>query len=92
MLELSEPRLRQELANAEMARLQERAWRRFLLSGFLAAVGWVFIGAVIMAASFHTTDPVQGDILFKLSLAVGYGGAFFTILAFYVRGAERGEW
>ena len=92
MIKLSESRIRQELAHAEMARLQEHAGRRVLLAGFLAAVTWILIGAVIMASAFHTTDQVWGDILFKLALAVGYGGAFFTILAFYVRGANRDDW
>jgi len=86
-----------ERQQAELRRAQEReASERLQIRPILVILAvcflWQLAGAGLMLASAHTTDVRIGNALFAAAFAVGYGGAFFSLVVFYVRGQERGDW
>lgn len=50
------------------------------------------IGAVIIGAGWHTTDPQWGHICVLTGLIVGYGGITWALARAYRAGEERGDW
>ena len=45
-----------------------------------------------MLLSAWVTRPSVGQALFAGAFAVGYGGAFFSLMVYYVHGRDRGDW
>lgn len=43
-------------------------------------------------ASALTSNTTTGQALFAAAFAVGYSGAFFHLIVYYVRGRDRGDW
>ncbi|HEX6643263.1 MAG TPA: hypothetical protein VF037_01215 [Gemmatimonadales bacterium] len=75
---------------AEIAAGEERARRQLPL--LLAACwGWNLLGAVCFGWAAHIDDGFLGDTWMLTGFALGYGGSLFTVIAYYVRRAERGE-
>jgi hypothetical protein len=69
-----------------------RSRRWFLFRVGVIYLLWLIAGCVMMGWSFRVRSVRYANLLFELSFAVGYGGMFFTAIAAYVRGRERGEW
>ncbi len=57
-----------------------------------ACMGWCAIGLFFLAWSFHTTDEMLGRAAFWGGLGVGNGGMIFTLLRYYRKGEDRGDW
>jgi hypothetical protein len=92
LLTLSPERLAAESARAAEIDAGERAVRRELVGVLLVCWAWIGAGTVCIAWALHATSSTTGTIAMALGLGVGYGGSFFTLVAYYVRGAERGDW
>ena len=75
---------------AEIAEGEERA-RRELPLLLAACWGWNLLGAACFGWAARIDDGFQGVAWMLTGFAIGYGGSFFTIIAYYVRRAERGE-
>jgi hypothetical protein len=84
-------RIAMEIRRAEAIRQSHRAHQRFLLKGLAVCFLWTLAGLVLLGLSFHLTNLAYAELCFYLSFAVGYGGMFFTVVGFYVRGRELGE-
>lgn len=92
LIRIPEERQRSEV---ERARLREELGRtagRTGLTILAICAAWQLAGAGLMLLSARVTDETAGQALFATAFAVGYGGAFFTLVYYYVRGQERGEW
>lgn len=92
LLRIPEERQRSELARARLQEQLERTAGRTVLTILAICTGWQLAGAGLMLLSARVTDGIIGQALFATSFAVGYGGAFFTLVYYYVRGQERGDW
>ena len=53
---------------------------------------WMLLGAIPLAWSFHTTDVLYGRAAFAAGIGIANGGIIFTLLGFYRRGEQRGDW
>jgi hypothetical protein len=69
---------------------EERAGRELILL-LVLCWGWNLLGALCFGWAAHITDGVLGGRWMLIGLAVGYGGSLFTVIAYHVRRAERGE-
>ena len=86
--------LRAEMA-ARNRRLAEEAdgdKRRDVVLTAVRCLGWMAAGVVCLLWSFHTTDMAYGRAAFFAGLGIGNGGIIFTLLGFYRRGEQRGDW
>jgi hypothetical protein len=78
--------------NRRLAEEADGDKRRDALLTALACLGWMLLGLFCLAWSFHTTDPVYGRAAFFAGIGIGNGGIVFTLLGFYRRGEQRGDW
>jgi hypothetical protein len=78
--------------NRELAERADADKRRDVVLTALRCVGWMLLGAFPLAWSFHTTDPVLGRGAFAAGIGIANGGIIFTLLHFYRRGEQRGDW
>ena len=58
----------------------------------LLCLFWMGAGVACLLWSFHTTDMAYGRAAFYGGIGLGNGGIIFTLLSFYRRGEERGDW
>ncbi len=91
LLVIPEERRARELRRAQERELLEGSSGRPVWICLLILVAWQLIGAALMLASFNVSQRRIADVLFSASFAVGYGGAFFSLIAYYVRGRDRGD-
>jgi amino acid transporter len=70
----------------------ERDRRRALILSGLACLAWAFLGLVVFAFAFHTTDAGMAEIYRWAAYVVTYGGVSFTLLRAYRAGEKRGDW
>ena len=89
MLVLPDDRIAAEAKRAEEIGWGERDARRELILLLVACWAWQLLGAALFGWATHIGDEKTGAILMASGLVVGYGGAYFTIVAFYARRAER---
>lgn len=92
LLAIPEERKRLELRHAQEREEAENQSFRTLVLPLLVFALWQCIGALLMLASAHTQSTSNGQVLFAAAFAVGYGGAFFHLIVYYVQGRERGDW
>lgn len=92
LIRIPEERQRSELERARLREDLERTGGRTGLTVFAIWAGWQLAGVALMLLSARVADPLAGQALFATAFAVGYGGAFFTLVYYYVRGQERGDW
>lgn len=92
LLTIPEERQRRELQNAKAREAAEQQRIRTLVIPLVIFASWQLIGALLILASAHANDVVIGRALFAAAFAVGYGGAFFHLMVYYVRGRERDDW
>ena len=78
--------------NRELAAHADRDRRRDTVWTAVRCVLWMLLGAVLLAWSFHTTDPAYGRAAFAAGIGIANGGVIFTLLGFYRRGEQRGDW
>jgi hypothetical protein len=83
-------RIAQERATAE--REATRISRRALFRASAECLIGAAIGAVIIGAGWHTTDPDWGHICVLAGLIVGYGGITWALARAYRAGEARGDW
>lgn len=92
LIRIPEERQRSEVERARLREELERAAGRAGLTILAICAVWQIAGAGLMLLSARLTDANAGQALFATAFAVGYGGAFFTLVYYDVRGKERGEW
>ena len=78
--------------NRKLALEAEDDRRRDAVFTALRCLLWVVLGALPLAWAFHTTDPVYGRAAFVAGIGIANGGVIFTLLGFYRRGEQRGDW
>lgn len=92
LLSIPEERQRREAQQAEAREVSERLRIRTVLVPLFIFAFWQVVGAGFMLASAHVADARMGQAYFSAAFAVGYGGAFFHLMVYYVRGRERDDW
>jgi hypothetical protein len=92
LLCISDERQAAELRRAAALARYGRRLRRELVGVLLICWRWMLLGALCLAWAVHATDAAEAEMAWSLGFGVGYGGSFFTLVAWYVRGAERGDW
>jgi hypothetical protein len=70
----------------------ERDRRWALIRSGLACLVWAFLGLVVFAFAFHTTDAGMAEIYRWGAYVVTYGGVSLTLLRAYRAGERRGDW
>lgn len=88
---IPEERRARELRRAQEREFLEGSSSRPVWICLLLLAAWQLIGAAFMLASFNVVEPRIAEVLFSASFAVGYGGAFFSLIAYYVRCRDRGD-
>ena len=86
--------LREEMAarNRRLAEEADADKRRDAVLTALCCLLWMALGVACLLWSFHTTDAAYGRAAFYAGLGIGNGGIVFTLLGFYRRGEQRGDW
>jgi hypothetical protein len=92
LLRISEERQAAEVRRAAALARHVRRLRRGLVGVLLICWVWMLLGALCLGWALHATDAAEAEMAWSLGFGVGYGGSFFTLIAWYVRGAERGDW
>lgn len=91
LLSVSEERVRSERERAEAAETYDRQIRHETVAFVLICWGWVLLGSWCVALSARTTDMMASQILERVGPGVGFGGIYFTAVAWFVRRSERGD-
>lgn len=91
LLTISEERRRSESERAEAAEKWERQLRRETIALVAICWGWILLGSWCLALSVRTTNMTTSAILERVGPGVGLGGIYFTVLAWFVRRSERGD-
>lgn len=76
----------------EESRLADRDRRWDLARTCLQCFAWAGIGIFGILWSAHTTSLSWGRISFFSGVLVGNAGIIFTILSYWRRGEQRGDW
>lgn len=86
--------LREEIAarNRRLAEEADADKRRDAVLTALRCLMWMALGVACLLWSFHTTDEGYGRAAFGAGIGIGNGGIIFTLLGFYRRGEQRGDW
>lgn len=86
--------LREEMAarNRRLAEEADADKRRDAVLTAVRCLMWMVLGVACLLWSFHTTDQAYGRAAFYAGLGIGNGGIVFTLLGFYRRGEQRGDW
>jgi hypothetical protein len=92
LLSIPEERQQRELKQAQDREASERQRVRTLVIPLAIFAFWQLLGALFMLMSAHANDEKVGQAYFAAAFAVGYGGAFFSLMVYYVRGRERDDW
>lgn len=90
--ELSDERKRRAAEHQRAHRVARSETARDLLRTCAQMVAFVLAGWVLIGFSLHTTDAVLGRSLWLIGLIVWIPGVLFTLLGFYKRGEQRGDW
>ncbi len=92
LLSIPEERKEREQAQAAAREAAENQRVRTVVIPLIIFAVWQLLGALILISSAHAADVRLGQVFFTGGFAVGYGGAFFHLIAYYVRGRERDDW
>lgn len=88
LLSLDDTRRNRELANADLAALGERSWRRAWLGAYLQCLGLVLAGYFLFGLSW----AYHGDaatLISSVAFLVAYALPFFRLVAFFLRHADQ---
>ena len=91
LLTIPEERMRSESDRAQAAEKWERQMRRETIAIVVICWGWILLGSWCLALSVRTTNMEASAILERVGPGVGLGGIYFTVLAWFVRRSERGD-
>jgi hypothetical protein len=75
----------------EQRAMSREAWRDGFLT-CLRLIGCAMLGMFLFGCAFHTTDYQLSMVYFWSALVLGYSGMAASLLGYYKRGAERGQW
>lgn len=92
LLSISQERRQRELKHAQEREAAEKQSYKTVVVPLGIFALWQCLGALCMLASASTSDAKIGQVLFTGAFAVGYSGAFFHLIIYYVLGRERGDW
>lgn len=92
LLQIPVERQQRELAHARKREELEQIGVRRVVALLAICAGWQLAGAGLMLLSARVADEKMGRALFAGAFAVGYGGAFFSLMVYYVNGRDRGDW
>jgi hypothetical protein len=91
LLRIPEERLRSEGERADAAEKYDRQVRRETIALVVICWGWILLGAWCLALSVRTPDMMMSQILERVGPGIGFGGIYFTVVAWFVRRSERGD-
>ena len=83
--------MRSEHERAEAAEKYDRQIRRETVALVVVCWGWILLGSWCLALSVRTPDMLTSQILERVGPGVGFGGIYFTVVAWFVRRSERGD-
>lgn len=88
---VSTERMASELARSTTEDSYDRLLRRELVTLVAICWGWMLLGTFLLLWTAHTTDVEAANKAWALAFGVGYGGTYFSILVYFVRRSERGD-
>lgn len=88
---VSKERMDSELARSTTEGSYDRMVRRELVALLVICWGWMLLGTFSILWSAHTTDVEAALRARVVAFGVGFGGTYFTILTYFVRRSERGD-
>lgn len=92
LLRIPAERQQRELEHARKREELEKIGARRVVALLAICAGWQVAGAGLMLLSARVADERIGRALFAGAFAVGYAGAFFSLMVYYVNGRNRGDW
>ena len=88
---VSEERVAAELARATSETSYDRQIRRELVALVATCWGWMLLGTSALLWSAHTSSADAATMVWVSAFVIGYGGTYFTIIVYFVRRSERGD-
>ena len=75
----------------ERRAMSREAWRDGFLT-CLKLIGCALLGMFLFGCAMYVSDYQLGMVYFWSALVLGYSGMAYSLLGFFRRGIDRGQW